>query len=1010
MGNSRCAGQPDEWNIMHGNPNGGQVMISVLCVDDEREILQLEKISLEKGGEFQVDTAVSASEALGAFQNKFYDAVVADYSMPETDGIEFLRKIRSFTGVPFILFTGRGHEEVAVQAINNGVDYYVQKGPDSDHAFAELASRIREAVKFHREEELLKESEKKFRIFADNTSAWEYWEASDNHYIYMSPACTQITGYTAEEFYLDPGLINRIVLADDRNLWEHHRSESENIGINSSVEFRILTKNGEIRWISHHCQKIFGADGKSMGRRVTNVDITDRTANGGARIDDKERLRLLYDQIPLPYQSLDARGVFLMVNQTWLKTMGFTREEVIGHPFAEFLVPDHTERFHQMFARFIEKGEIHGIQFGMVKKDKSSILVEFTGRIASDEQGNFRQTHCIFTNITEREQMQRTIAENEVRLQSIIRVAPVGIGIVANRVFLEVNNRICQMTGYSREELVGRSARILYPNKEEFEFVGKEKYNQIAEDGSGSVETRWQKKTGEILDILLSSTPLDTADLSRGVTFTALDITSRKQAENAVQDSERRFRAIFEKGPVGMALADISFRFTLVNPKLCSLLGYSEQELVGKTFSEIVHPGFIEEDAETVQKLIKGEIPQYSTEKMFFSKNGNAIWGNFVLSIMRDDSGNILHILAIIKDISRRKNAEQALIRSEEKYRDLVEHASIIIMKTDTEGNITFLNEYAQRFFGFSEQEILGKSLLGTLVPETESVTSRDMTFVIHDAIAHPEKYATHENENLRRNGERVWIAWKNRPIYDEKGKITGLISFGTDMTERRKAEEALSQANKKLNLLNSITRHDILNQLTALFGYLEISKDLHPDEKTLSYIEREIKVTKTIRRMITFTKDYQDIGLYRPQWQNVGGMVRLLARGVELGKVNLIINLYSLEIFADPLLEKVFYTLIDNSLRHGGSKLSAIRFSYQISPKGCTLICEDDGDGVRYEEREKIFQKGYGKHTGFGLFLSREILGITGFTIEEKGKPGLGARFEIFIPTGSFRLEDDGL
>ena len=326
-------------------------------------------------------------------------------------------------------------------------------------------------------------------------------------------------------------------------------------------------------------------------------------------------------------------------------------------------------------------------------------------------------------------------------------------------------------------------------------------------------------------------------------------------------------------------------------------------------------------------------------------------------------------------------------------------------MKSNKEGEITFFNEFAQKFFGYSEPEILGRRLIDTIFPSTESFTSRDLAFIVKDEMINPEKYLNHEIENIRRNGERVWINWRNRPILDDTGTVIGQISFGTDLTERRKAEEALKQANKKLNLLNSITRHDILNQLTALFGYLELSKQANPDETTKSFIDRELKVTQSIRRMISFTKDYQDIGVYRPQWQNLSGLVRILARSLEFGKVSLIINLSDLEIYADPLLEKVIFTFIDNALRHGGQKLTSIRFSYKISPHGCTIYCEDDGEGVRYEEREKIFQKGYGKHTGFGLFLAREILGITGYTVEETGKPGEGARFEIFIPHGSFRV-----
>jgi signal transduction histidine kinase len=182
------------------------------------------------------------------------------------------------------------------------------------------------------------------------------------------------------------------------------------------------------------------------------------------------------------------------------------------------------------------------------------------------------------------------------------------------------------------------------------------------------------------------------------------------------------------------------------------------------------------------------------------------------------------------------------------------------------------------------------------------------------------------------------------------------------------------------------------------------MSKSMMQDQEFQFFIEREKQTTNAIRQMISFTRDYQDIGLYRPQWQNLDTIVHLLAKTLDFHGVVLIINLRYLEIFADPLLEKVVYTLIENALRHGRS-LTSIKFSYKITDAGCIILCDDNGIGIKTAEKEKIFEQGFGKHTGFGLFLAREILGITGFTIKETGIFGKGARFEIFVPEGAFQV-----
>lgn len=350
-----------------------------------------------------------------------------------------------------------------------------------------------------------------------------------------------------------------------------------------------------------------------------------------------------------------------------------------------------------------------------------------------------------------------------------------------------------------------------------------------------------------------------------------------------------------------------------------------------------------------------------------------------------------------------RSRKEAELMESEAKYHELIENVNLIILKLDKDSKITFINEYARNYFGLGKDEVLGRPLSETLLSASGADPVREMGDFVRDAGTRSDRYAVRETEQVKKNGERVWISWRNKPVLDKDNTVIGVIRFGTDMTESRNAEQALFRANQKIKLLNSITRHDILNQLTILGGYLELSRDLTQDKQMQGFIEHEKKATKAIRTMIKFTKDYQDIGLYRPQWQYLKNIVSLLANAFDFGGVVLKNELGGLRIYADPMFEKVVYNLLENAIRHGRS-LTFIRFSYQIVKDGCLVICEDDGVGVPEEEKEKIFLREFGKHTGFGLFLSREILGITGFVIRETGIPGKGARFVILIPDGSFR------
>jgi signal transduction histidine kinase len=221
-----------------------------------------------------------------------------------------------------------------------------------------------------------------------------------------------------------------------------------------------------------------------------------------------------------------------------------------------------------------------------------------------------------------------------------------------------------------------------------------------------------------------------------------------------------------------------------------------------------------------------------------------------------------------------------------------------------------------------------------------------------------------------------------------------------------QKSEEALSRANKKLTMLSSITRHDIKNQLIALSGYLELSKGKQDSISVIpGYLEKEMSIAETIGSQIDFTKAYEDMGTTAPVWQNINESVRRAVAVLPMRAVRVEVDRSDLALYADPLFEKVFYNLIDNALKYGGDTMTKIRISCHETEKGLVLICEDDGAGITREDKKHLFERGFGKNTGLGLFLTREILSITGITITENGKPGKGARFEMNVPKGAYRF-----
>ncbi len=227
-------------------------------------------------------------------------------------------------------------------------------------------------------------------------------------------------------------------------------------------------------------------------------------------------------------------------------------------------------------------------------------------------------------------------------------------------------------------------------------------------------------------------------------------------------------------------------------------------------------------------------------------------------------------------------------------------------------------------------------------------------------------------------------------------------------MTENlRISEESLRITIKKLNLLSSITRHDIRNHLVGMKIYLELSRTVEGDrDKTAEYLAKEEQITAAIERQLDFSRAYESLGAANPVFQDLAVCIGQAQTGSDLTGIRVTLaGIPRVEIFADPLFQKVFSNLFDNALRHGGPGMNAITISVTEAEGSLHIAFEDNGIGIPGELKTRIFERGYGKNTGFGLFLIREILDITRITITENGTPGAGARFAIVVPGGTYRI-----
>jgi len=297
------------------------------------------------------------------------------------------------------------------------------------------------------------------------------------------------------------------------------------------------------------------------------------------------------------------------------------------------------------------------------------------------------------------------------------------------------------------------------------------------------------------------------------------------------------------------------------------------------------------------------------------------------------------------------------------------------------------------------------------LAIRTNDVTGRPVALYLdRDGVQDlPVSGAEAQKDVIRkeRGGTPVYIEIHKAPLVSSRGVERGSVMVLTDVTARVLIEQSLDAARRNINLLTSITRHDILNQLTVIILHNEILRVTVADEALMHSVLEQEKAAKTIRRQIEFTKEYEKLGEKIPAWIPVEEMILRRGRQLEGHPVRFITHAEGLEIFADPLIDRVFENLVDNSLRYG-DKVTEIRLFSVQHLDGLTVVYEDNGIGIPESAKVRIFQRGAGRNIGFGLFFSREILSVTGITIRESGTEGTGARFEILVPYGRFRFRKD--
>ncbi len=898
----------------------------------------------------------------------------------------------------------------------------------------------------------LVESEENFRFITENINDIIFILDKDFKVDYVNDLpLNRIAGYHSYDLINKNGI--DYIHPDDLAKVLNEFNKSFKTG-EASIEVRLKHKNGSYVWTEAKGNIILDNEDKPKAHiivrditqhkiaeeklrnfeerlKIINLELEEQVEKRNEKLkDSEEKYRQLFENSPNMIILINSNGTIIDVNITFLNKLGNKKEDLIGKDFRniEGFAIRNLSLFKEKFKKMLKQDNIEPFEIQISDKDDKLKWVNI--QVSSINDGSKKLLQVISQDIDERKSAEKQLKESEEKYRLITENANDLMVIVNENLEFEwMNEQVHKkLRGFSKKDRIGKPA-LSFIHPDDLDSAIKT-FKKGFEVGEGMGVVRMQNKKGNYDWLEIRGKKFTAKNGKEKALLISRNITKRKLAEQKLKESEERFRTLFEVAPASIMVADLESNILMCNKKFCNLHGFENPELVkGRKFPEFISKKDRIKLSEGVKMTLEGDSRDIFSYTML-KNDGTEFPAEATSSAIKDKDGNIIGIIGVAQDITKRKKAEQIVKESEEKFRTIAEQSfmGIIILQ---EEKLKYVNEAAANLFEYSIEEVINWSkndMVEKVIHSDDLSLLRGKRELRRKGEFNLRPYISYRV--ITKTGKIKWIKQFSR-IIDYRGKEAELISI-IDVTDQKEAEKIITEENKKLLELDQMRKelltrvsHELKTPLVSIFSCSELLIDYYKEqmsEEVMKFVEIIHRGGQRLKDLIKNLLDASqiDAGKLKLNKEKVNlieiirNCINYVNFLVEDRKISLDYD-FPEELFIEVdkiRIEQVFTNLLSNALKNTPSN-GNICLNITEEDNNIYTTIKDTGVGFTKKEMTKIFKKfgkieRYGKEldvdiegSGLGLYISKEIVNLHEgmIWVESEGR-NKGATFTIKLPT----------